>query len=89
MIAIRILVTGRVQGVLFRATAKKTADALGITGWVRNTDDGNVEIHAEGSPESMEQFQLWCHKGPPAAQVENVTLEDAPEEQFTSFEIRR
>lgn len=87
MIAIRILVTGRVQGVFFRATTKEKADRLGITGWVRNTEDGNVEIHAEGSPEVLKQFQVWCRKGPPAARIDQVQSMDVPEEGFEAFEI--
>lgn len=89
MASLRIIVTGSVHGVFFRATTKEQSDALGITGWIRNTEDNAVEIHAEGSPEALEQLQLWCRKGPPAAQVENVTTTDVPEEHFTSFEVRR
>ncbi|OGJ62289.1 hypothetical protein A3C37_03015 [Candidatus Peribacteria bacterium RIFCSPHIGHO2_02_FULL_53_20] len=89
MPAIRIIITGSVHGVFFRKTAKQQADALNIAGWVRNTEDGNVEIHAEGSPEDLELFQSWCHKGPTVARVENVTVKNVPEEYFTSFEVRR
>ena len=87
MNAIRISVSGRVQGVFFRRTSKEQADALGITGWIRNTDEGNVEIHAEGSPDALEQFQAWCRKGPPAARVDIVKVEDIPDEGFEAFEI--
>ena len=89
MQALHLLITGSVQGVFFRATTKAEADRLGITGWVRNTADGNVEIHAEGSPEALEQFQSWCRKGPPAAQVDHVEAKDVPEEGFTSFVVQR
>jgi len=84
-----MLISGHVQGVFFRKTTKQKADELGITGWVRNTDDGNVEIHAEGSPEVLEQFQSWCRKGPPAARIDQVQSMDVPEEGFTSFVVQR
>lgn len=89
MKAIRITVSGTVKGVFFRATTKELADTLGITGWVRNTEDGKVEIHAEGSSDALEQFQMWCRKGPPAAQVDHVEIKDVPEEIFTSFVVLR
>jgi acylphosphatase len=76
MPAIRLHITGRVQGVWFRATVKERADELGIKGWVRNTDDGAVEILAEGEEDSLDQFRQWCRKGPPMAQVEELSEEN-------------
>lgn len=87
MVAKCMIITGSVHGVFFRRNAKERADVLKIRGWVRNTNDGNVEIHAEGSPQALEQLQAWCHKGPPAAHVEHVIVEDVPEEHFTSFAV--
>lgn len=89
MTAIRIIVSGHVQGVFFRANTKEEADRLGITGWVRNTDNGNVEMHTEGSEDALEKLKKWCQKGPPSARVENVIAEHVPEEHFMSFVILR
>ncbi|MEK7590941.1 MAG: acylphosphatase [Patescibacteria group bacterium] len=87
MPARRFLILGKVQGVFFRAHAKAKADALGITGWVENCPDTSVLIHAEGSEEALKQFQKWCKKGPPAAQVESVASKHAEEKGMQSFEI--
>ena len=87
--ALKITITGRVQGVFFRVETKKFAAALGITGWVYNTDDGKVEIHAEGKESVLEKLKEWCKKGPPSANVEKVIFKNTSEEHFTSFEIRR
>lgn len=84
-----VTVTGSVQGVFFRATTKEKADELGITGWVYNTGNGNVEIHAEGSPDVLENLKAWCHKGPPAARVDHVEIKEVLAEGFRSFEVRK
>lgn len=65
-------ITGRVQGVFFRAHTKKQADQLGITGWVMNSDDGSVEVLAQGEQSVLENFILWCKKGPDSSNVEKV-----------------
>jgi acylphosphatase len=70
--AIHLHITGRVQGVFFRASAKEKADTLGITGWVKNCDDGSVEIVAEGEEKALKKFEEWCHKGPTGAEVTHV-----------------
>jgi acylphosphatase len=80
-------ITGTVQGVFFRAQAQEMARELSITGWVRNTEDGAVEIHAEGKPENLRVFESWCRRGSPAARVEAVGARDVPEEHLTTFEI--
>ncbi|MDD5751378.1 MAG: acylphosphatase [Candidatus Peribacteraceae bacterium] len=89
MTALRIKITGLVQGVFFRAHAKEQADTRGLRGWVRNSKDGTVEIHAEGTEESLKELEAWCHRGPPEARVENVQSQNALEEQHRSFEILR
>ena len=89
MIAKNIRINGLVQGVFFRATTKEKADELGIKGWVRNCrrrNDG-VKIFAEGDEESMKKFLDWCHEGTSGAQVEEVEIADAKEENSTSFEV--
>lgn len=87
MPALRIIVTGTVQGVFFRAYTKENAKRLHLTGWVRNNKDGSVEIHAEGTENALKELESWCHRGPPGAQVEQVTLREVPDENRDSFEI--
>jgi acylphosphatase len=86
--ALRLRIDGLVQGVFFRAESKKKADALGLTGWVRNTDDGCVEIHAEGTVENLAALKEWCRRGPPNARVKEVTEIETSEEQLAAFDIR-
>lgn len=72
----RCLVSGRVQGVFYRATARDQAENLNVTGWARNLADGRVEVLACGDPEAVERFCDWLGEGPPAAQVESVDCEE-------------
>ena len=72
---IRARVTGRVQGVFYRASAADRASELGLVGWVRNAADGSVELEAEGPPEHLEELIAWCRRGPPAARVSDVHSE--------------
>lgn len=89
MSTVNLIVKGRVQGVFFRAEAKENADKLGIKGWIKNHDDGNVEIMANGSDEAVEAFIAWCRNGPKRAQVTNVIVTPLHMEAFRSFEIIR
>ena len=66
------MVTGKVQGVFYRASARKAAGQLGLTGWVRNLPDKSVEIMAQGTAAQLEQFTAWCKEGPPGAKVLEV-----------------
>lgn len=81
-------INGLVQGVFFRAIAKDKADELGVKGWVRNSSDGSVEAHAEGTDVQLSAFEEWCHRGPARALVEKVIVKDVSEEGCTAFEIR-
>lgn len=84
-----IKVYGQVQGVFFRHSAKRIAERLGLVGWVRNADDGSVEVLAQGPKDKLEEFVAWCKKGPPAAKVEKVEIEWGEEtRKFSKFEIR-
>ncbi len=84
-----IWVSGRVQGVWFRATAREIANRLGLKGWVRNLPDGRVEIVAEGDESALDEFIKWCWEGPPLARVEDVEVEwERPTGEFRSFEVR-
>lgn len=72
--AVHLVVVGRVQGVAFRAYAIDEATRLGLSGWIRNRQDGTVEARAEGTPEAINAFVAWCRRGPPAARVEEVRV---------------
>jgi acylphosphatase len=69
-----LIVSGDVQGVCFRANARDRATELGLTGWVRNLPDGDVEALAEGEEALVQEFIEWCEVGPPAARVESVEV---------------
>ena len=72
-----IFVKGKVQGVFFRKNAKRFAEESDITGWVKNTDEGHVEILAQGNEDAIKKFITWCKEGPPRADVKDVELKDA------------
>ena len=74
----RLRITGRVQGVAFRASAVTAAQALGLAGWVAKRADGSVETVAEGDEAEIAAFIRWCHQGPPAARVDHVEVTDEP-----------
>ena len=81
-------VRGRVQGVFFRWTTRERAQALGVTGWVRNCQDGSVEAVAEGEPDALTRFREWLGRGPPGARVESVIeMEEPVTNEFSGFEI--
>ena len=83
------MVSGCVQGVFYRASAKTKADELGITGFVQNLPDGNVYIEAEGPDEKLDLFKAWCGEGPPRAQVDQVEIKEGGLKNFTSFGVLR
>jgi acylphosphatase len=87
-IARHVTVTGRVQGVFFRAWTREQADALGVAGWVRNTPDGHVEAHVEGDDAAVEQMIERLRGGPPSARVEDVRTWDVEPCDFEGFEVR-
>lgn len=86
---VNIVITGKVQGVYYRASTKQKADELGIKGFVRNEPDGSVYVEAEASQEVLKKFIEWCHRGPERAQVLRVEITDAPLKNFVGFEVRR
>jgi acylphosphatase len=82
-----IYVSGKVQGVFFRDNTVEVAKKLGITGWVRNLNDGRVEIVAEGSKEKLEEFIEWLKKGPIFSKVVDLTIEEETfSGAFSSFQ---
>lgn len=84
-----ILISGKVQGVYFRASAKHEADKLGIKGFVANKPDGKVYLETEGDQVSLEQFIEWCKLGPASAEVKTVDVSNGHIKNFTDFRIMR
>lgn len=70
---LRAVVSGRVQGVGFRAATVRQAHALAVRGWVRNLPDGSVEVLMQGDPDAIDRLLSWLHSGPPSARVADVT----------------
>lgn len=83
-----VKVTGKVQGVFFRASTKDVAKKFGISGFVCNHPDGSVVIEAEGEEENLNQFMEWCHHGPLRAIVDSVIIEFGDLMGFKKFEVR-
>lgn len=78
-------VTGKVQGVWFRASTAEQAERLAITGWARNLPDGRVEVLACGEREKISELVAWLKVGPPLAQVTDVVYEELPEQEMQGF----
>jgi acylphosphatase len=74
MIRVHLLIQGEVQGVCYRATTRDEAVQLGLKGFVRNLDSGEVEAEVEGPEETVEELIRWCRRGPPAAEVSDVKV---------------
>lgn len=84
---ISVRISGHVQGVGFRAATVRQAHASGIGGWVRNTDDGCVEVLLQGKHDSVDRMLSWLLIGPPAARVDNVvSQEELTERHYDRFE---
>ncbi|MDD5035166.1 MAG: acylphosphatase [Methylococcaceae bacterium] len=87
---VHLWISGRVQGVFYRASAAEQAQALGLAGWARNLSDGRVEIVAEGDGGKLDAFLGWCSRGPSRARVEEVEMtEELANGEFTDFRVRR
>lgn len=85
---VRVVVSGRVQGVWYRASTRDEAVALGLTGWVRNLPDGRVELCAEGPTGALERLVAWCRQGPPAARVDEIDVQwEEAEGSFPGFRV--
>ena len=85
----RLLIAGKVQGVGYRMSFAQTASALGLGGWVRNLHDGSVEACVHGSDDLIATMVGWARRGPPAAQVTNVSIFDSDEQvpEHQQFDI--
>ena len=87
----QLLISGKVQGVGFRAWTLRQAEAIGLDGYVRNLPDGRVEAVAEGEPELLQGFVDNCRHGPPGSRVEQVEVQEkgaTPADSFSGFAIR-
>ena len=86
---VQVIISGRVQGVWFRANTKNKAEQLGITGWVRNTNDGKVEALFEGEDDNIKEMIEWCKHGPTMAKVTDVRVKRNPDQdECNSFSIK-
>jgi acylphosphatase len=87
-VRVHLVITGRVQGVWFRANTQKKAKGLELKGWVKNLSDGRVEAVFEGEKEKVDKIIEWCKKGPSFARVDEVKiLWETPVGEFTTFTI--
>lgn len=84
---INITVSGKVQGVFYRASAKAVADQIGVKGIVYNKKDGTVFIEAESSPQLLDAFCDWCREGPDDANVESIDITSGELKNYRNFEV--
>ena len=89
MPTVHLIIKGKVQGVFYKTSAKKEADSLHVTGWVKNTRNGDVEAMASGNVDAIERFIAWCKQGPPRAMVTDVAVTKQAEQAFGGFAILR
>ena len=87
-VARRLSAHGRVQGVWFRESMRREAEALGVTGWVRNRRDGSVEAVVQGTREAVEAITAWARRGPESAEVSRLEIEETEPGAFDRFEKR-
>jgi acylphosphatase len=83
----RIVVHGKVQGVFFRETARWAAEQHGVSGWVRNNDDGTVEAVFEGNDEAVAESAAVFEEGPPDADVERAEVFEEEPEKLRGFKV--
>jgi acylphosphatase len=86
---VRVLVSGRVQGVFYRASCAERARELGLAGWIRNTPAGGVEAAFEGTEAAVDEIVAWCRRGPSGARVDRIDVEDEDVVGETGFRITR
>lgn len=86
-LCIHAIISGKVQGVFYRHGTRLKAQELGLTGWVKNLDNGNVELTACGNPESIHHLITWLHQGPPRAKVNDVQWKEIDIQNFDNFKI--
>ncbi|NJL83493.1 MAG: acylphosphatase [Chloroflexaceae bacterium] len=86
--SVQVAIAGRVQGVGFRASARRQAQRLGLVGWVKNLPDGRVMAVLAGEATAVEEMLQWCQVGPPNAAVSEVLVEETAVAGLKTFEIR-
>lgn len=84
---VHLLIKGKVQGVFYRASAKDVAEQLKLSGWIRNTKEGDVEAMVTGDEDLVKEFIEWSKKGPRRAEVTKVVVTEKQDEQFFGFTI--
>lgn len=88
-IRVHLFISGRVQGVFFRAHTREEATNRGLTGWVKNLPDRRVEAVFEGEDEAVQSMVSWCRSGPPHAVVTDVSVEaESYRGEYTGFTVR-
>lgn len=85
---VHVIVSGAVQGVGYRYTARLVARDIGVAGWVRNRADGTVEAEVEGTPAQVDELLAWMAAGPPGARVEGARITDIPPTGQEGFDVR-
>lgn len=89
METVHLLISGKVQGVNFRNNARRLAEKLQITGWIKNTGSEKVEAVISGDEIAIKEFINWCKNGPERAKVTEVNISEQPESHFKDFKIIR
>ncbi len=87
MKSLKIIVSGRVQGVFYRASTKAVADQMGVKGIIKNQMDGSVYLEAEGDENVMDDFIDWCKYGPDDARVDDVLIEEIEAKNYRNFDV--
>jgi len=86
---VHVIISGRVQGVWFRASTRDKAQQLGLKGWVKNTPEGNVEAIFEGEEKTVNEMLEWCNHGPPLAEVKNLDVKkQKPSNDLDEFHVK-
>lgn len=86
---VKVTISGKVQGVWFRASTRDQARGLGLSGFVRNEDDGSVYAEFEGPAAAVDAMLRWCHEGPSHARVDRVVVQEGDVADFSGFQIQR
>ena len=89
MRSVRVTISGRVQGVFFRATCAELARDLGLAGSVRNLPDGRLSATFQGADDAVDRMLAWCREGPPMARVDALEIEDVAASDATGFRVAR
>jgi acylphosphatase len=89
MRTVRVIISGRVQGVFFRASCARLAEDLGISGWVRNVPQGRLEAVFQGPDAAVDEMLAWCRHGPPDARVDGLDVQAEAPIQGTGFRVER